>query len=648
MNGYLCSLSEISSLSINLKSCFEVVMLASDLNSHQMQTLETHISLENPQFSHTGLLHQAGSTSQAGVGGGFIRYSHTAGITRVGDRQNNTLRGKAGNDGLRGRAGDDRLYGLAGNDRLLGDAGNDTLRGGGGNDHLKGGRGNDRLIGNAGNDRLVGGKGSDTLLGGVGNDTLIGGKGKNQLTGGAGQDVFVLNKKWSSAKRANASVITDFSLGEDVIQLNGISLDQLNLISGKGKQAGNTLLQDKSTGNYLAILKNVLLNVENVGLNDSSSSLFSPSIVSNSSIQYPFKESPSLNPSIPSLIPESPGTDPVSSPIFEPPSSTPGTGIFSFSRSIYRVSEGIGFATITVNRLGGSAGTVSVNYSTSDNTAKAGQDYIATNGILVFNPGETSKTFTIPIIQDNGFESAEVLRLNLSNPTNGASLGDMKAILSIRNDDAPTEAELQSIATRQVTSGNTTIYIGYHQVSTGSDIGNQDPWVASFTNGQLNWYRDDYEITNDDSKGTHLLWDNNTGLLYAAFTSTGTQGTPAEDFRRFAETGWLRSYSDYSPGGGGGGRVAIVAKLDPLTGTVSHASFLTALNGTRTNSVTVQSLSLSGNNLVIEADSAFAPRKPDRTAMTRIDGVTTTSPNYTVVFAPDLGSVISATSANYT
>jgi LPS sulfotransferase NodH len=141
------------------------------------------------------------------------------------------------------------------------------------------------------------------------------------------------------------------------------------------------------------------------------------------------------------------------------------------------------------------------------------------------------------------------------------------------------------------------------------------------------------------------VWDGGTNL-YAAFTATGTQGTPEQDFRRFASAGWLKSYSDASPGGGGGGRVAILAKLDPLTGDVINASFLTALNGTKTNSVSVRDLSLNGNDLVVQADSAFAPRKADKTALTR-NASPTVSPNYTVEFAPDLGSVVRVSSVDY-
>jgi RTX calcium-binding nonapeptide repeat (4 copies) len=206
------------------------------------------------------------------------------------------------------------------------------------------------------------------------------------------------------------------------------------------------------------------------------------------------------------------------------------------------------------------------------------------------------------------------------------------------------EADAAGRALNKLVQGTTTLYIGYNQVTSGSN-GNQDPWVASFTNGKLNWYRKDYEVTPDDSRGTDLVWDGGSNL-YAAFTSTGTQGTPEQDFRRFATNGWLKSYSDASPGGGGGGKVAILAKLDPLTGDVLTASFLTALNGTKTNSVSVKDLTLNGDNLVVQADTAFAPRKSDKTALTR-NGTATVSPNYTVEFASDLRSVLTVSSPNY-
>lgn len=48
-----------------------------------------------------------------------------------------------------------------------------------------------------------------------------------------------------------------------------------------------------------------------------------------------------------------------------------------------------------------------VSYNTQDNTAIAGEDYQAVNGMITFNPGEISKIVNIPIVGDSLIESNE-------------------------------------------------------------------------------------------------------------------------------------------------------------------------------------------------------------------------------------------------
>ena len=80
-------------------------------------------------------------------------------------------------------------------------------------------------------------------------------------------------------------------------------------------------------------------------------------------------------------------------------------------------------AVITVERSGGEAGQVSVQYSTQDGTAKAGQDYTAVTGTLTWGPGDGGhRTFTVPILDDSAAEGNETVNLILSNLTGGASL----------------------------------------------------------------------------------------------------------------------------------------------------------------------------------------------------------------------------------
>ena len=77
---------------------------------------------------------------------------------------------------------------------------------------------------------------------------------------------------------------------------------------------------------------------------------------------------------------------------------------------------------------------VSVAYATADGTATAGSDYTATSGMLVFAPGETSKTLAVPIVGDTTGEPDETFTLTLSNPVN-ARLGTAQATGAITSDD---------------------------------------------------------------------------------------------------------------------------------------------------------------------------------------------------------------------
>jgi hypothetical protein len=117
----------------------------------------------------------------------------------------------------------------------------------------------------------------------------------------------------------------------------------------------------------------------------------------------------------------------------------PVAGSLELSSANYTVSEAGGSQTVSVNRTQGSTGTVSVDYSTSDDTAVAAQDYVAAAGTLMFVDGETSQTFSVTINEDTIVESDEKFNLNLSNPTNGATLaGNAHAEIIIIDDDSGT------------------------------------------------------------------------------------------------------------------------------------------------------------------------------------------------------------------
>ena len=61
--------------------------------------------------------------------------------------------------------------------------------------------------------------------------------------------------------------------------------------------------------------------------------------------------------------------------------------------------------------------TVTVRYRTSDGTATAGSDYVRTSGTLTFTANETSKTVSVPVLDDDHDEPPETLTLTLFAPT---------------------------------------------------------------------------------------------------------------------------------------------------------------------------------------------------------------------------------------
>jgi hypothetical protein len=97
-------------------------------------------------------------------------------------------------------------------------------------------------------------------------------------------------------------------------------------------------------------------------------------------------------------------------------------GSVQFAAATFSAAEKAGTATITVTRANGSAGVVTVQYAVSDGTAHAGTDYTATSGTLTFGRGETSQTFTVPVLA-NGLVIPDGLTVNLtlSQPGGGAT-----------------------------------------------------------------------------------------------------------------------------------------------------------------------------------------------------------------------------------
>ncbi|HEV2390904.1 MAG TPA: Calx-beta domain-containing protein [Verrucomicrobiae bacterium] len=88
-------------------------------------------------------------------------------------------------------------------------------------------------------------------------------------------------------------------------------------------------------------------------------------------------------------------------------------GTLQFSAANYFINELGGYAAITITRTGGSAETISANFSTADSTAYAFFNYVPTNGTVTFGPGEISKSFTVPILNDGVQDPPNLFGFNL-------------------------------------------------------------------------------------------------------------------------------------------------------------------------------------------------------------------------------------------
>jgi beta-glucanase (GH16 family) len=148
---------------------------------------------------------------------------------------------------------------------------------------------------------------------------------------------------------------------------------------------------------------------------------------------------------------------------------------------------------------------VSVNWSTEDGTAKAGEDYEAVSGNKVtFAPGEVSKSIQVSIISDDVLEFKEKFLVRISDVQN-ATYGLSTATVTIENDDSYTpENTVDGATTPIIYPGMTLIWSDEFNGATlnssdwnyetgGGGWGNNE--LEIYTQGQDNSYLHDGYLT---------------------------------------------------------------------------------------------------------------------------------------------------------
>jgi endoglucanase len=135
----------------------------------------------------------------------------------------------------------------------------------------------------------------------------------------------------------------------------------------------------------------------------------------------------------------------------EPAPSIPAMAVSDIS--LTEGGSGSKGAVFTVSLSKASTEPVSVSFASTDGTAKAGSDYVATSGTLTFAPGETTKSVDVSVLGDMFSEANETFQFNLSNAS-GASVSKAQAVGTILNDDQATPLPTITIADIAVQEGN--------------------------------------------------------------------------------------------------------------------------------------------------------------------------------------------------
>jgi hypothetical protein len=208
------------------------------------------------------------------------------------------------------------------------------------------------------------------------------------------------------------------------------------------------------------------------------------------------------------------GTSPSSLPLEAPSNSvvviTPSAAGLSFTTTatnVFKNGISISVPVICLNPslepiiIDSNTVPLSVNYATVDGTAKAGQDYTAESGTLVFTNGISTNTITIPILNNSLITGLRTFNVNLSDaiPVPPAKIiapsNEVITIIDSNSGLAFSGANysifnggLVNITVLRVDNTNVTSTVNYATVGGGTAVAGTDYYptngTLTFTNGQ--------------------------------------------------------------------------------------------------------------------------------------------------------------------
>ena len=119
------------------------------------------------------------------------------------------------------------------------------------------------------------------------------------------------------------------------------------------------------------------------------------------------------------------------------------TVMIGFDPVMYTVDEKAGMVTLTVKLLSGDLGRdVTLSYETINDSAVAGEDYTRTMGTVTLSTMTLIVTFTVPIIDDDLSENAELFTVLLNSAPVGVVLMNAEASVAITDDEDAPVAEI--------------------------------------------------------------------------------------------------------------------------------------------------------------------------------------------------------------
>lgn len=194
--------------------------------------------------------------------------------------------------------------------------------------------------------------------------------------------------------------------------------------------------------------------------------------------------------------------------------------------------SGDALASFTVSLSAAGGKTITVDFSTTNGTAVAGDDYGLTSGTLIFGPGELTKAVDVTVHGDTLFEPGETFNLLLANPAN-ATLADGAGIGTIVNADPPAADPYEpdntpDLATPILTDGTNQS----HTVDAGTDV----DWMSFHLDSAS---RVDLVTSGDSGDPRMSLYaqgDTNTALAF----NDNFQGSPFAQIHTFLPSGDYR------------------------------------------------------------------------------------------------------------